>query len=301
MLYGWWGGRRLYRAVAAVVGLFAGGGVRASGGAGRGAGWAGAGEEPAVGGGQARRLRGAAGPGADTGDGVASVGDRTVRAFRAGAVAGSAPDAAHQPAVHRPPGGPAAVSGRCAAAAGTGQGPVQPGGDRRLPGTGGRAARHRAADAGCRAGLPGRGRRADPRRPARCPRQGRDRPIRRAGGSRPRLPPADGAGAGALSRAAAGRSALRRGRAGLRRGRSRPAEHHEPADHRAGRRGRAAPAGHQPAARDLAAGLRGAARAGHVHGRGRDQLLSAARRPGHRAGAAGEAAAVLLLGASGRP
>ena len=152
-----------------------------------------------------------AGPGADTGDGVAPVGDRTVRAFRAGAVAGSAPDAAHQSAVHRPPGGPAAVSGRCAAAAGTGQGPVQPGGDRRLPGTGGRAARHRAADAGCRADLPGRGRRGEhPRRPARCPRQGRDRPIRRAGGSRPRLPPADGAGAGALSRAAAGRSALRR-------------------------------------------------------------------------------------------
>ena len=45
MLYRWWGGRRLYRAVAAVVGLFAGGGVRASGGAGRGAGWAGAGED----------------------------------------------------------------------------------------------------------------------------------------------------------------------------------------------------------------------------------------------------------------
>ena len=74
---------------------------------------------------------------------------------------------------------------------------------------------------------------------------GRGRPLRRAGGSRPRRPAAGGAGAGALSRAAAGRSALRRGRAGLRRGRSRPAEPDEPADHRAGRRGRAAPAGHR--------------------------------------------------------
>ena len=45
---------------------------------------------------------------------------------------GGAPDAAHQPAVHRPPGGAAAVSGGCAAAAGTGQAAVQPGGDRRL-------------------------------------------------------------------------------------------------------------------------------------------------------------------------
>ena len=295
------GGCRLYRAVAAVVGLLAGGGVRASGGAGRGAGWAGAGEEPAVGGGQARRLRGAAGPGADTGDGVASVGDRTVRAFRAGAVAGSAPDAAHQPAVHRPPGGPAAVSGRCAAAAGTGQGPVQPGGDRRLPGTGGRAARHRAADAGCRAGLPGRGRRADPRRPARCPRQGRDRPIRRAGGSRPRLPPADGAGAGALSRAAAGRSALRRGRAGLRRGRSRPAEPDEPADHRAGRRGRAAPAGHR---RLRATWLRDCAELLGLATFMAAAGISCSQRLGNLVTGleqAGEAAAVLLLGASGRP
>ena len=72
-------------------------------------------------------------------------------------------------------------------------------------------------------------------------------------------------------------------RADLRRRRSGPPEHHEPADHRAGRRGRPATAGHLPAARRLAGRLRGAAGAGHVHGRGRDQLLPAARRPGRRA------------------
>ncbi len=54
---------------------------------------------------------------------------------------------------------------------------------------------------------------------------------------------------------------------------------------RAGRRGRPAPAGHLPAAGDLAGRLRGAARAGHVHARGRDQLLPAARRPRRRPGA----------------
>ena len=54
---------------------------------------------------------------------------------------------------------------------------------------------------------------------------------------------------------------------------------------RAGRRHRAAPAGYLPAAGDVAGRLRGAAGAGHVHGRGRDQLLPAARRPDRRAGA----------------
>ena len=73
--------------------------------------------------------------------------------------------------------------------------------------------------------------------------------------------------------------------ADLRRRRSRPPEHHQSADHRAGRRQRAAPAGYVPAAGDLAGRGRGAAGAGHVHARGRDQLLAAARRPGRRAGA----------------
>ena len=51
------GGCRLYRAVAAVVGVAAGGGVRPGRDHGSGRAGAGAGEEPAVGGGQARRLR----------------------------------------------------------------------------------------------------------------------------------------------------------------------------------------------------------------------------------------------------
>ena len=50
-----------------------------------------------------------------------------------------------------------------AAAEGAGQGALQPGGDRRIPRAGGRPASARAADARGRAGLPGRGRRADPR------------------------------------------------------------------------------------------------------------------------------------------
>ena len=47
-------------------------------------------------------------------------------ARRAWPVGGGAADAAHQPAVHRPPRGPAAVSGGCAAAPGAGQGPYSP-------------------------------------------------------------------------------------------------------------------------------------------------------------------------------
>src|SRR5438876_791429 len=82
-----------------------------SGGGGRPARRAGTGEEPAVGGGKAGRLRGLGGPGTGGGDGAAPVGDRAVRPLRAGPVRGGAPDAAHQPAVHRPPGGAAAVPG----------------------------------------------------------------------------------------------------------------------------------------------------------------------------------------------
>src|SRR5207302_923483 len=82
---------------------------------------------------------------------------------------------------------------------------------------------------------------------------------------RTRRPGAHGAGAGPLPRPAAGRRGVRRDRAGLRRRRSRPPEHHEPADHRAGRRDGPAPAGHLPVACDLAGRLRGTARPGHVH------------------------------------
>ena len=221
----------------------------------------GAGEEPAVGGGQARRLRDRAGPGPGAGRGAAPVGGRAVHPVRAGPVRGGAPDAAHQPAVHRPPGGAAAVSAGRAAAAGAGQAALQPGGDRRVPRPGGRAAHRGAADAGGRAGLPGRRRRADPRRPARRPRHRRDLPLRRGDRRRARRPAPGGAGAVPLPRPAAGRGGVRRDRAGLRRDRSRPPEHHHPADPVAVRRGRAAPAGHLPAARDLAGRCRRAARA----------------------------------------
>ena len=206
--------------------------------------------------------------------------------MRAGAVGRGAAHAAHEPAVHRPAGGAAAVPGRSAAAAGAGQGS--------------RTARRRstailaladaqptrgAADAGGRAGLPGAGAgliRADLRDVRGSDVIARSGGVvvavrRQPGRARFRCWPATTPGCWP-----------RPGPPGppdLRRGRSGPPEHHEPADRRAGRRGRAAAAGHLPAARDLAGRLRGAARAGHVHARGRDQLLPAARRPGRRAGA----------------
>ena len=71
----------------------------------------------------------------------------------------------------------------------------------------GRAAHAVAADARERAGLPGRRRRADPRRPARRARHRRDLPVRRGDRGRPRRPAAGGAGAGPLPRPAAGRGA----------------------------------------------------------------------------------------------
>jgi hypothetical protein len=213
-----------------------------------------------VGGGQARGLRDPAGPGPGAGGDAAPVGDRAVRALRAGPVRGGAPHAAHQPAVHRPPRGAAPVSGRRAAAAGAGQAAIQPGADRRLPRPGRRAAHAVAADARERAGLPGRRRRADPRRPARRARHRRDLPVRRGDRGRARRPAPGGAGAGPLPRPAAGRRGVRRDRAGLRRHRPRPPQHHHPADPVAGRRGRAAPAGHLPAARHLADRSRPAAR-----------------------------------------
>src|SRR6266542_2730499 len=79
--------------------------------------------------------------------------------------------AAHEPAAHRPARCPAAAPGGPAAAPRAGEGALQPGGDRRLPGPRRCAADRGAADAGGRAGLPGRRRRADPRRPARRPRR----------------------------------------------------------------------------------------------------------------------------------
>ena len=86
-----------------------------------------------------------------------------------------------------------------------------------------------AADARGGAGLPGRRRRADPRRPARRARHRRGVPVRRGRGHGARRPAADGAGAGPLPRPAAGRGPVRRERADLRRGRSGPPEPDEPA------------------------------------------------------------------------
>ena len=149
------------------------------------------------------------------------------------------------------------------------------------------------------ADLPGRRRRADPRRPARRARHRRDLPVRRGDRGRPRRPAADGAGAGPLPRAAAGRGALCRDRADLRRGRSRPPQHHHPADPVAGRRGRAAPAGHLPAARHLASRRRGPARpaTAFMHAAG----ITCSQRLGDLLAGlepAAEADAVRLLGAA---
>src|SRR6516162_11663621 len=86
ILYGCCGDCRLYRAVAAVVGVAAGGGVRPGRDRPGGPGRAGAGQEPAVGGGQAGRLRPRAGAGAGAGGAAAPVGGRAVHPVRAGAV-----------------------------------------------------------------------------------------------------------------------------------------------------------------------------------------------------------------------
>src|SRR6266567_2943736 len=65
--------------------------------------------------------------------------------------------------------------------AGAVQGALQPRGDRRVPGAGGRPAHDGAADARGRTGLPRGGGRADPRRPARRARHRRGLPVRAAG------------------------------------------------------------------------------------------------------------------------
>jgi hypothetical protein len=262
---------------------------------------AGAGQVPAAGGGQGRRLRGLAGPGPGARGGIAPVGDRAVRARRAGGVRRGAAHAAHELAVHCPPGGAAAIPGRRAAAPGAGQGAVHCRGDQRLPRAGGRAAHGGAADAHDGAGLPRGGRRADPRRPARCPGPGRDRAVRRPRRGRPRPAGTGGARPFPLPRPAAGRGPVRRDRADLRRRRSGPPEPDEPADHRAGRRDRAAPPGYIPAAGDVAAGLRGPARpaTAFMHAAG----ITCSQRLGDLVAGlepASEAGAVTLLGATRR-
>ena len=152
---------------------------------------------------------------------------------------------------------PQPVSGGSAAAPGTVQGALQPGGDRRLSRAGGRAAhterRMRAAGLVCLGAGAGliRGDLRDAR--------GTDvgAPVRRRGRHRARRPararcrrwPATTPGCWPPR-------PVRRDRADLRRCRSRPPEHHEPAGHRTGRRGRAAPAGHLPAAGHVAGRLR---------------------------------------------
>ena len=228
---------------------------------------AGAGEEPAVGGGQARRLRGI-GLGLDLAPEVLlhpSVAERFTRCAPGLSAVARRTLRTNLRFIGRRV-VPQPVSRRSAAAPGTVRGALQPGGDRRVPRPGGCPAhggrRMRAAGLVC----PGAGRRADPRRPARCARCRRGLPVRRGRGRRARLPAACGAGAGPLPRPAAGRRGVRRDRADLRRGRPGPPEHHQSADHRAGRRERTAAAGHLPAARDLAGPGRRAARAGHVHG-----------------------------------
>ena len=250
------------------------------------AGRAGAGEEPAVGGGKLADYAASLGLDPVPGGAAAPVGGRAVHPVRAGAVAGGAADAAHEPAVHRPAGRAAAVSGGSAAAPGTGQAAVQPGGDQRVSSRWRTPSprperRMRAAGLVCLGAGAGliRGDLRDVR--------GTDVACRSGGvvvtvrGARPRTVPV-------LARYHARLlAAARFAGNGLVCGGADPGRRNldEPADQRAGRRGRAAPAGHLPAAGDLAARLRGAARAGHVHARGRDQLLPAARRPARRAGA----------------
>ena len=135
--------------------------------------------------------------------------------------------------------------------------PYSAGGDRRVPRAGGRAAHGGAADARGGTGLPGGGRRADPRRPARRPRHRRRAAAPAASSSRsagraprtvpvlaryhrPLLAAARSAGDGLVCGGAEpGRRNLTNRLVGLPR-----------------RRGRPAAAGHLPAARDLARRLR---------------------------------------------
>ena len=228
-----------------------------------------------------------AGPGPRPGGGAAPVGGRAVHPVRAGAVRRGAPHAAHEPAVHRPPGRAAAVSGGSAAAPGAGRksrtAAAEIDGYLALADAQPTAG---AADARGRAGLPGRGRRADPRRPARRARQRRRLPVRRRRGApcaapRPRTVPVLARYHGPLLAAA------RFAGTGLICGGADP-----------GRRNLTNPLitaldGGTGLPRLDTSRLRATwladcaepARPGHVHARRRDQLLPAARRPGRRAGA----------------
>ena len=148
-----------------------------------GPGRAGTGEEPAVGRGQARRLGDRARPGTGPRDPAASVGDRAVRRVRAGAERGDAADATHEPAVPGPACGPGAGAGGRPAAPRAGQDALQPGGDRRLPCPGGRAADGSAADARQRPGLSGGTRWANSRTGRTSPRHDAATPAGGRGGA----------------------------------------------------------------------------------------------------------------------
>ena len=168
-----------------------------------------------------------------------------------------APDAAHQPAVHRPPGGPGAgarpdaplprerakapyspaeIAGFLALA------DAQPTLSRRM-----RAAGLVCLGAG--AGLIRRG-------PARRPRHRRDLPLRRGDRRCPRRQARGRCRSWPATTTGCWPRRSSPGRAGHRRERPGAPEHHHPADPLAGRRDRAAPAGHRPAAGDLAGRLR---------------------------------------------
>jgi hypothetical protein len=120
------------------------------------------------------------------------------------------------------PGLPARAGGRCARTCGSSSGAPRrslprgmlralcPGRERWLPGAGGRTADPLAADAHDRAGLPGRRRRADPRRPAACPRHRHRRAVRRRHRDPQGRSAAGSAGAGPLPRPAADLSTVRR-------------------------------------------------------------------------------------------
>ena len=202
---------------------------------------------------EARGLRASAGPGPGARDRCSTVGDRAVRALRTGPVRRGAPDPAHEPAVHRrrvvpqlypadvalprerakPPYSAAEIAGFLALAE------DQP-----------------AAGDGCgrRAGLPGRRRRTDPRRPARWARYRRPSAGRAASSSPCRATGPGGAGPFPLLRPAAGRGALRRDRRRSPAGPTRPPEHHAPADPVTLDGGTGLPRLDTPAACHLAAG-----------------------------------------------
>src|SRR6202453_3687176 len=86
-------GGRVYRAVAAVIAVAAGGGVRPGRDRAGGTGGQGTGEEPAVGGGQTRRLRDPARPGAGARGDAAPLDGRAVHPAGAGPVRRGAPHA----------------------------------------------------------------------------------------------------------------------------------------------------------------------------------------------------------------